>query len=70
LSQGATEVLLRFGMGVEIDASTDGVKLNNERGGGGGNPAEEAQALMNGAYAVHRGSRTTVPLYWASTSLR
>jgi hypothetical protein len=47
-------------MGVEIDASTDGVKLNNERGGGGGNPAEEAQALMNGAYAV---TAVLVPLF-------
>jgi hypothetical protein len=47
--QGATEVLLKFGMGVEIDATTDGMKVNNERGGpAGSNPAEEAHALMNG----------------------
>jgi hypothetical protein len=42
-------VLLKFGMGVEIDANTDGIKVNNERGGpAGSNPAEEAHALMNG----------------------
>jgi len=34
-------------MGVEIDASTD-VKVGNERGGMGGNPAEDAHAMMNG----------------------
>eukprot|EP00598_Pedospumella_elongata_P007550 CAMPEP_0184969154 /NCGR_PEP_ID=MMETSP1098-20130426/1988_1 /TAXON_ID=89044 /ORGANISM="Spumella elongata, Strain CCAP 955/1" /LENGTH=692 /DNA_ID=CAMNT_0027490891 /DNA_START=155 /DNA_END=2233 /DNA_ORIENTATION=+ len=42
----ATEQQLKFGMGVEIDASTD-VKVGNERGGMGGNPAEDAHAMMN-----------------------
>ena len=51
--QGATEVLLKFGMGVEIDASTDGMKVNNERGGPALNPAEEIHNQINGTYLFH-----------------
>lgn len=54
LAQSATEVLLKFGMGVVIDASTDGMKVSNERGGLGGNPAEEAHNLMNGTVSCDR----------------
>lgn len=37
-------------MGVEVDASTDGIKVGNERGGLGGNPAEDANSMMNGEW--------------------
>lgn len=50
--QGATEVQLKFGMGVEIDASTDGMKVNNERGGAGAMTAEDAHSMMNGEPAA------------------
>lgn len=65
--QGATEVLLKFGMGVEIDATTDGMKVNNERGGpSGSNPAEEAHALMNGTPLPNNMSplRAHSPILW------